>query len=132
MLDHAIDGLPWLSKINASVRENIYQLAMFGVTQQTVIDMKAIATMVIVGALSAFGGSFLTARDNAFELKQYAKAQEEFRVEMRLYMRESTTEIRSLADRLTRQEILNSTFHAGQMSMVPQNGMNGTNGGGKK
>jgi hypothetical protein len=127
--EHAIDSLPWIAKLSANIRESIYQFALFGMTQQTMVDMKAIGTMVIVGALSAFGGSFLTARDNAFELKQYARAQEEFRVEMRLYMRESTTEIRSLADRLTRQEILNSTFHAGQTSTSPSQptaaGMNG-------
>ena len=95
-------------------------------TQQTMIDMKAILTMIVVGALSAFGGSFLTARDNAFELKQYAKAQEEFRIEMRQYMRESTIEIRSLADRLTRQEIMTSAINA------PNAGPSGMGGNGRK
>jgi hypothetical protein len=125
MIEQVHEHLPWIAKVSANARESIYQFVMFGMTQQTMIDMKAIGTMVIVGALSAFGGSFLTARDNAFELKQYARAQEEFRVEMRLYMRESTTEIRSLADRMTRQEITTNAYHAGQ------NGMNGTSGNGK-
>lgn len=92
------------------LKDGFASLVFFGMTQQTAVDMKAIVTMIVVGALSAFGGSFLTARDNAFELKQYAKAQEEFRVEMRQYMRESTIEIRSLADRLTRQEIMTSAI----------------------
>jgi hypothetical protein len=109
------------------LKDGIASLAFFGMTQQTVVDMKAILTMIVVGALSAFGGSFLTARDNAMELKQYAKAQEEFRIEMRQYMRESTIEIRSLADRLTRQEIMTSTLHQGN----GMTGMAGTNGNGK-
>ena len=104
------------------LKDGFASLVFFGMTQQTVVDMKAIATMVIVGALSAFGGSFLTARDNAFELKQYAKAQEEFRIEMRQYMREQTIEVRSLADRLTRQEILTSTGQNGSSAMGGMNG----------
>ena len=99
-----------------SAKDAFAHLVFFGVTQQTMIDMKAIVTMVIVGGVSAFGGSFLTARDNAFELKQYSKAQEEFRTEMRLYMRESTLEVRSLADRMTRQEIITSSGVQGGMS----------------
>lgn len=118
MIEHAQDALT----LSGKIKEALYSFAMFGMTQQTVVDMKAIATMVIVGALSAFGGSFLTARDNAMELKQYAKAQEEFRTEMRLYMRESSTEIRSLADRLTRQEILSSALHPAQSSASGMNG----------
>ena len=100
------------------LKEGFASLAFFGMTQQAAVDTKAIVSMIIVGALSAFGGSFLTARDNAIELKQYAKAQEEFRAEMRQYMRESTIEIRSLSDRLTRQEIIAST----------NGGMSGMNG----
>lgn len=109
-------------------KDALYSFAMFGMTQQAVVDMKAIGTMVIVGGLSAFGGSFLTARDNAFELKQYAKAQEEFRIEMRQYMREQTIEVRSLADRLTRQEIMTNAIHAPNAG---GNGMAGMNGNGR-
>jgi hypothetical protein len=107
MIEHTHDALTLTGKF----KDALYSFAMFGMTQQTAVDMKAIVTMVVVGALSAFGGSFLTARDNAFELKQYAKAQEEFRIEMRQYMRESTIEVRSLSDRLTRQEIMTSSLH---------------------
>jgi len=107
------------------LKDGFASLVFFGMTQQAVVDMKAIATMVIVGGLSAFGGSFLTARDNAFELKQYAKAQEEFRIEMRQYMREQTIEVRSLADRLTRQEIMTSAINA------PNAGMSGMAGNGR-
>lgn len=107
--------------IIGKLKDGISSLVFFGMTQQTMIDMKAILTMVIIGSLSAFGGSFLTARDNAAELKQYAKMQEEFRIEMRQYMRENSIEIRSLSDRLTRQEITTSTYHA-----TPQtSGING-------
>ena len=116
MIEHAAD-----MGLIAKLKDSIYSFALFGMTQQTMVDMKAIGTMVIVGALSAFGGSFLTARDNSFELKQYARAQEEFRVEMRQYMRELTVEVRSLSDRLTRQEIMLNATH-------PQNGMSGMNG----
>lgn len=118
MIEHAQDAMTLTGKM----KDALYSFAMFGMTQQTVVDMKAIATMVIVGALSAFGGSFLTARDNAMELKQYAKAQEEFRTEMRLYMRESSTEIRSLSDRITRQEIMSSALHPVQSSASGMNG----------
>lgn len=118
MIEHTNDALTLTGKF----KDALYSFAMFGMTQQTAVDMKAIVTMVIVGALSAFGGSFLTARDNAFELKQYAKAQEEFRIEMRQYMRESTIEVRSLSDRLTRQEILSSSLY--------QTGNGGTSGNG--
>ena len=113
MIEHTQDALT----LTAKLKDAIYSFALFGMTQQTVIDMKAIGTMIVVGALSAFGGSFLTARDNAFELKQYARAQEEFRVEMRQYMRESTIEARSLADRITRQEILSGSIHGAQAGM---------------
>ena len=113
MIEHTQDALT----LTAKLKDAIYSFALFGMTQQTVVDMKAIGTMIVVGALSAFGGSFLTARDNAFELKQYARAQEEFRMEMRQYMRESTIETRSLADRITRQEILSSSIHGTQAGM---------------
>ena len=38
MIDHALDSIPWLAKLNANVRENIYQLAMFGMTQALGIE----------------------------------------------------------------------------------------------
>ena len=88
------------------IKESIYSFALFGMTQQMQVDMKAVATAIVIGGVSAVGGSYLTARDNARELAVYAKAQEEFRIEMRQYMRESTIEMRSLNDRLTRQEIM--------------------------
>ena len=116
-------------------KEGFASLVFFGMTQQTVVDMKAIATMVVIGGLSAFGGSFLTARDNAAELKQYAKAQEEFRVEMRLYMREQNTEVRSLDNRTTRLEILTSALHPPrpqQDGMTGMSGMSGMNNGNRK
>ena len=120
MIEHAAD-----MGLIAKLKDSIYSFVLFGMTQQTMIDMKAIGTMVVVGSISAFGGAFLTARDNSFELKQYARAQEEFRVEMRQYMREATVEVRSLSDRLTRQEImLNATY--------PQTGMNGMSNGKSK
>jgi hypothetical protein len=121
MIDHAQDAITLTGKL----KDAIYSFALFGMTQQTMVDMKAIGTMVIVGGLSAFGGSFLTARDNALELKQYARAQEEFRIEMRAYMRDATVEIRSLSDRMTRQEITSSAYHAGQNGMPAMSGMNG-------
>ena len=120
MIEHAAD-----MGLIAKFKDSIYSFVLFGMTQQTMVDMKAIGTMIVVGSISAFGGSFLTARDNAFELKQYAKAQEEFRIEMRQYMREATIEVRSLSDRLTRQEImLNATN--------PQVGLNGVSNGRSK
>lgn len=126
MIEHA--DLSFIGKL----KEGFASLVFFGVTQQSMVDLKAIATMVVVGALSAFGGAFLTARDNAFELKQYARAQEEFRIEMRQYMRESTIEVRSLADRLTRQEMLINTMqqpNGGMGGMFGMSGMNGNNAG---
>jgi hypothetical protein len=90
----------------ARLKDAIYSFALFGMTQQMQVDMKAVATAIVIGGVSAVGGSYLTARDNARELAVYAKAQEEFRIEMRQYMRESAIEMRSMNDRLTRQEIM--------------------------
>lgn len=121
-----IDNPPDLTLLG-KIKDGFSSLVLFGVTQQTAIDLKAIITMVIVGALSAFGGSFLSARDTAFELRQHAKLQEEFRVEIRQYMRESSVEIRNLSDRLTRQEIVTATMHQTGMA-----GMSGMEGGKRK
>ena len=90
----------------AKMKDAIYSFAMFGMTQQMQVDMKAALTAIVIGGVSAVGGSYLTSRDNARELAAYAKAQEEFRIEMRQYMRENSVEIRSLNDRMTRQEIM--------------------------
>ena len=99
------------------LKESIYSFVLFGMTQQMQVDMKAVATAIVIGGVSAVGGSYLTSRDNARELAVYAKAQEEFRIEMRQYMRESAIELRSLNDRVTRQEI-----------MTGMSGMSGNNG----
>ena len=124
LLDMLPDHFASIAKMKEAVSDNLYQVAMYGVTQQTMIDFKAIATMIVVGGLSAFGGSFLTARDNAFELKQYARAQEEFRVEMRTFMREQSIEVRSLSDRLTRQEVISGVGNQ-RDAMGGMGGMNG-------
>ena len=34
MISHLFDNLPWLTKLSDSVRESIYQVAMFGMTMQ--------------------------------------------------------------------------------------------------
>ena len=106
MIDHVFDNMPWLAKLNANVRESIYQFAMFGVTQQLQVDMKAVVSMLVVGAVSAFGGAYINSERTAIELKQYAAAQVEFRKEVREFFRENAIETRSVNDRLTRQEIL--------------------------
>jgi len=105
MLEHQ-GHFEWFFKVVEHVKEAFASFVFFGITQRMQVDMKAVATAIVIGGVSAVGGSYLTARDNARELAAYAKAQEEFRLEMRQYMRESTIEIRSLSDRVTRQEIM--------------------------
>ena len=132
MIDHALDSVPWLAKLNANVRENIYQLAMFGVTQQLQVDMKAVISMLVVGAVSAFGGAYINSERTAVELKQYAAAQVEFRKEVRDFFRENAVETRSVNDRLTRQEILLQSHIASAidtaLNMNHQSGRNGMSG----
>ena len=132
MIDHALDSIPWLAKLNANVRENIYQLAMFGMTQQLQVDMKAVISMLVVGAVSAFGGAYINSERTAVELKQYAAAQIEFRKEVRDFFRENAVETRSVNDRLTRQEILLQSHIASAidsaLNMNHQSGRNGMSG----
>lgn len=139
MIDNALDNIPWLAKLNANVRENIYQLAMFGITQQLQVDMKAVISMLVVGAVSAFGGAYINSERTAVELKQYAAAQVEFRKEVREFFRENTIETRSVNDRLTRQEILLQSHIASAIDTAlhmkqqgTNGGMNGINGNGRK
>lgn len=110
------------------LKDAFSSLVMFGMTQQMQVDMKAVATAIVIGGVSAVGGSYLTSRDNARELAAYAKAQEEFRIEMRQYMREQTIEVRSLADRVTRQEIMASAIYAPNGGL----GIDGMNGNGRR
>lgn len=138
MIDHVFDNMPWLAKLNANVRESIYQFAMFGVTQQLQVDMKAVVSMLVVGAVSAFGGAYINSERTAVELKQYAATQVEFRKEVRDFLRENAVETRSFNDRLTRQEIvlqshiasaIDSALNAGHQSN--RSGMNGNKNGNK-
>lgn len=144
MIDHVFDNIPWLAKLNANARESIYQFALFGVTQQLQVDMKAVVSMLVVGAVSAFGGAYINSERTAVELKQYAAAQVEFRKEVRDFFRENAVETRSVNDRLTRQEILlqshiasaiDSALNMGHQSnrngMSGMSGMNGNKNGGK-
>ena len=111
--------MPMLSKLNAYMntvattplgtgawRDSLYHFAMFGMTQQLQVDMKAVTTMLIVGAVSAFGGAYLNAERMSVDIKNYATSQNEFRAEMRQYMRDDAIEKKSVNDRLTRQEIM--------------------------
>jgi hypothetical protein len=138
MIEHIADHFPWLAKLNANMRENIYQFVMFGVTQQLQVDMKAVVSMLVVGAVSAFGGAYINSERTAVELKQYAAAQVEFRKEVRDFFRENAVETRSVNDRLTRQEILlhshiasaiDSALNTGHQSN--RSGMNGNKNGEK-
>lgn len=144
MIGHALDNMPWLAKLNANIRENIYQFALFGMTQQLQVDMKAVVSMLVVGAVSAFGGAYINSERTAVELKQYAAAQVEFRKEVRDFFRENAVETRSVNDRLTRQEILlqshiasatdtalNMNHQSGRNGMSGMSGMNGNKNGGK-
>lgn len=129
MIDHVLDNMPWLAKLNANIRENIYQFALFGVTQQLQVDMKAVVSMLVVGAVSAFGGAYINSERTAVELKQYAAMQVEFRKEVRDFFRENAVETRSVNDRLTRQEILLQSHIASAIGTALNMKQQGTNGG---
>jgi len=136
MIDHVFDNMPWLAKLNANMREHIYQFAMFGVTQQLQVDMKAVVSMLVVGAVSAFGGAYINSERTAVELKQYAAAQIEFRKEVRDFFRENAVETRSVNDRLTRQEILLQSHIASAidsaLNMKQNSDMSGMSGNGNR
>lgn len=125
MIDQMMEHMPWLTKLNNSAREWVYQLVMFGMTAPQVLNTQTIGTAVVVGILSAFGGAYLTAERTAVELKQYAREQGEFRAEMRTYMRDQAAELRVIYDRQARTEASISAIHG-------QNGMPGQNGNGRK
>ena len=123
MIEHLSEHLPWLAKANASAREWIYQLVMVGMTAPQVLNTQSIATALVVGGLSAFGGAYLTAERTAVELKQYAREQSEFRIEMRTYMRDREADLRGIYDRQAKTEAT--------LASIQANGMPGQNGGRK-
>lgn len=125
MIEYVTEHMPWLTKLNNSVRESIYQFVMFGMTAPQILNTQTVTTAVVVGVLSAFGGSYLTAERTAVELKQYAREQGEFRTEMRTYMRDQAAELRVIYDRQARTEASIAAIHG-------QNGMPGQNGNGRK
>jgi len=123
MIEHLSEHLPWLAKANANAREWIYQLVMVGMTAPQVLNTQSIATALVVGVLSAFGGAYLTAERTAVELKQYAREQSEFRIEMRTYMRDREADLRGIYDRQAKTEAT--------LASIQTNGMSGQNGGRK-
>lgn len=125
MIDQMMEHMPWLTKLNNSAREWVYQLVMFGMTAPQVLNTQTIGTAVLVGILSAFGGAYLTAERTAVELKQYAREQGEFRTEMRTYMRDQAAELRVIYDRQARTEASIAAIHG-------QNGTPVQNGNGRK
>lgn len=123
MIEHLSEHLHWLAKANANAREWIYQLVMVGMTAPQVLNTQSIATALVVGVLSAFGGAYLTAERTAVELKQYAREQSEFRIEMRTYMRDREADLRGIYDRQAKTEAT--------LASIQANGMPGQNGGRK-
>ena len=123
MIEHLSEHLPWLAKANANAREWIYQLVMVGMTAPQVLNTQSIATALVVGVLSAFGGAYLTAERTAVELKQYAREQSEFRIEMRTYMRDREADLRGIYDRQAKTEAT--------LASIQANGMPGQSGGRK-
>ncbi len=72
MIDHALDGLPWLAKLNANMRESIYQFVMFGMTAPKLVNTQTIMTALVVGVLSAAGGAYLTVQNTATKVEVFA------------------------------------------------------------
>lgn len=73
MIDHALDGLPWLAKLNANMRENIYQFVMFGMTAPRMINQQTVITAIVVGVLSAAVGAYMTVHKMTFEVDAVSK-----------------------------------------------------------
>lgn len=125
MIEQLSEHMPWLAKANANAREWIYQLVMVGMTAPQVLNTQSIATALVVGVLSAFGGAYLTAERTAVELKQYAREQSEFRIEMRTYMRDREADLRVIYDRQAKTEATLASI------LQANTGMSGQNGGRK-
>lgn len=61
MISHLFDNLPWLTKLSDSVRESIYQVAMFGMTvQQKSAIEQHLGTIMQVMVIGLLGWSLST------------------------------------------------------------------------
>ena len=61
MINHLLDSLPWLAKINDSARESIYQATLFGMTvQQKSAIEQHLGTIMQVMVIGLLGWSLST------------------------------------------------------------------------
>jgi hypothetical protein len=55
MINHLFDNLPWLTKLSANLRENLYQMVLFGMTvqQKTALEqhLGTIMQVMVIGLL---------------------------------------------------------------------------------
>jgi hypothetical protein len=136
MIDHALDGLPWLAKLNANMRENIYQFVMFGMTTPKLINTQTIVTAIVVGVLSAAGSAYLSVQNTATKVEMFSS--QLARIERMIENSSEISRIHQLTDetRLSRIEgaLFNSHLPAagtGDMS-GGMHGMSGNRNGQRK
>ena len=124
MFDHAIDGLPWLAKLNANARESIYQFVMFGMTAPKLVNTQSIVTALFVGTLSAGGGAYLTVQTVATKVEMIVAQQA--RIEKMIENSSEISRIHQLTDETRLSRIEGALFgNNSQAGMVGPHGMNG-------
>lgn len=95
----------------------------------SLIDPKGLITAVIIGALSAFAASYILSDRTATKLEAAQKEQQEFRIEVREYMRGRNTEILALHDRMARLETsINARTYEIQRGIDSMSGISGQAG----
>ena len=135
MIDHALEGLPWLAKLNANMRENIYQFVMFGMTAPKLVNTQTIMTAIAVGVLSAAGSAYLTVNKNSLEVESIAK--QLARIEKMIETSSEISRIHQLTDETRLSRIEGALFSnpppagVGDMS-GGMHGMSGMNKNGRK
>jgi hypothetical protein len=130
MLDHAIDSLPWLSKLNANMRESIYQFVMFGMTAPKLVNTQSIVTALFVGTLSAGGGAYLTVQTVATKVEMIVAQQA--RIEKMIENSSEISRIHQLTDETRLSRIEGALFGNNNQSGMSGPGPHGMNGGVRK
>ena len=124
MIDHALDGLPWLAKLNANMRENIYQFVAFGMTAPKLVNTQTVITGLVVGAISAGGGAYLTVQTVATKVEMILSQQA--RIEKMIENSSEISRIHQLTDETRLSRIEGALFGSNhQAGMAGTHGMNG-------
>ena len=136
MIDHVIEQMPWLAKLNANARESIYQFVMFGMTSPKLLNTQTIMTALVVGVLSAAGGAYLTVQNTATKVEMFSS--QLARIERMIENSSEISRIHQLTDETRLSRIEGALFNAnlppaGTADMSGgMHGMGGMNRNGKR